>query len=392
MKKYIFIIFCCCLLAPFGAYADNSEMTSILEMDLQIGDTHQDHTPNAPHVQPGTSGSLLQIFFQPEDKKEDGFVIDNPKHLDNCSMEELIRLSKGVRNKYNKRVNYKIPFNNDRIKFLPGIPSNMHLLGEFDTRGKFDQNTTGLQAALMVEAKLKTNCRYGLFKIKYKSRPTKYGFGLGGGVAKYIGNEAAGSGGGVTGYTSTENFKIPVPVFQAYGGVKIPIEKKPEKQKLIDLTKMPTMEQIAKKKIRPICKSIFFAFNEDIPLPGQEAKFEKIGLWIKNNPDIILKSISRGYCDERGDEHYNSGLGLRRGKNTMYMSMAYAASLCGTEKEKIAFMKKISQKFRATSASNLDPDFKAENGLSKKKAHQLNRRVDLILNGQNLTAPIIGGK
>ena len=74
------------------------------------------------------------------------------------------------------------------------------------------------------------------------------------------------------------------------------------------------------------------------------------------------------------------------------MSMAYAASLCDTEKEKIAFLEKISREFRATSASNLDPDFKAENGLSKKKAHQLNRRVDLILNGQNLTAPIIGGK
>ena len=151
------------------------------------------------------------------------------------------------------------------------------------------------------------------------------------------------------------------------------------------------IKQAVKKKIGPICEPIYFAFDEDLPLPGQDKKIYKIALWVKNNSSSITELEFRGRCDKEPEkdyktsENYNAPLGFRRGKNSMYTIINCTVNLLDSEKEKEAFVKAATLKFRATSASNHNPDFKKENSLSEEQADQLNRRVDLILNGQNLT-------
>ncbi|MCK4539688.1 hypothetical protein KAU09_00865 [Candidatus Parcubacteria bacterium] len=381
MKKYIFIVgfFGFFLLAPFLAYADTME--SALNSQMNVGNFSYEEGADFPHSQPGPSGGFVTMFHPIGDGK-DKFYVYTTNSLDNLSLDEMLRISKDVKNKLtDKIINYRIPANNKPVKLLRKIPVNMHSLGKFAVRGKLDQDLDSLCAMVEAEGKINTFCKFGLFLVQFKNRPTATGISTGSGAAKDIGNEAAASVGALLGRSWAENYTINLVQFIPFGGVKIPVEQKPI-----------AVKQIVKKEFKSICEPIYFGFDEDMPLPRQDEKFRKIAFWLKDNSNNITELEIRGRCDKEPNkdysENYNSPLGFCRGKNVMYIIISYTASLFDSEKEKKAFVEAAALKFRATSASNHNPDFKAGNNLCEEQADQFNRRVELILNGQNLT-PIL---
>ena len=388
MKKYIFAVISFFLLMPFCAYAENFESTSAV--DIKQGDFSLNQSADFPHPQPGPSGGFVSMFHPIGDSKNK-FYVYTPNSLDNLSLEEMLRMSRGVKNKLTtKAINYRIPENSERVKLFHKIPANMHSLGKFAVRGKLDQDLDELCAMIEAEAKINTFCKFGVFMVQFKNRPTAKGISTGSGAAKDIGTEAAASVGALLGVSWAENYTIHLVQFIPFGGVKIPIEKPAEKKQISQkkVEQKPIVAQAVKKTFGPICKPIYFAFDEDIPLSGQYKKFQKIALWIKNNFNNIQELEFRGYCDTRASEDYNSQLGFHRGKNIMYLVINHTVNLLDSEEEKKAFIEATALKFRATSASDHSPSFKARGDLNEKQAHRLNRRVELILNGQNLT-PIL---
>ncbi len=109
--------------------------------------------------------------------------------------------------------------------------------------------------------------------------------------------------------------KVEVEVIKPTPGVEEKIKEEAItalKGKPIPLAKVPKRRDFREPAIqeRIIFADIHFDFDRSVIKPEARPILNKIGSWLKRNPDVHLKI--EGHCDERGTEEYNLALGERR--------------------------------------------------------------------------------
>ena len=72
----------------------------------------------------------------------------------------------------------------------------------------------------------------------------------------------------------------------------------------------PVEERIEKVDFNP--KKAYFDFDKSILKSAGKNALKASAEWLKKNPEAVVQI--EGYCDERGSEAYNLGLGERRAK------------------------------------------------------------------------------
>lgn len=382
MKKICIAAMMFFLLAPMIAWAQSESSATINHQQGNF--SYSEGGPSAP---PGTIGNFIYIPSHIPAPGEFMTYFNNALNWE--TKERLYHLSRNVKNKLDEKITIEtLPNAPDRVEMLTSIPDDKRLLGYYESKTKNDQNLLLLAAMLMAEAKILTNCSHVHIEVYTKLRPEAMGFAIGSSgvtqTTKSVGDDASMSVGALIGWARAENFLVSLVRVSAFGGEKnIPVTEEKTRSSAPATNAqpssypappaLPTELSVA----GPITEAVYFDFDIDVPQSGQDEKIEQIVRWMgtDNNFMKIDELIFRGYCDVRGKESYNSDLGLRRAKAVMYAVVARIYQAIKPE-EKAQFDQLWQKKFRATSASDLMPDFPDD---------QKNRRVELFLNAQRLT-------
>ncbi len=399
MKKIsVVLIFCAIFMVATAAMGQDSTSVSNVEVNLSGARVENNGGSSAPYTQPGPGGQIQGIY----DEFQDGapamvYLIDQRLNL--RTLDEYLRMAGDINHPMEKPVVVDFETeNNDPVKLLAAQPTGEKFLGQVSSKkAKYSEgNFLQICAQIIVEAKIRTGAKYGALKITFYKQPNTLGFALGSGSAKNIGNETGASVGALFGWAKAWNARYFEVCFMAFGGdgSLAQAEKPaaaPAQASTAPTQALPIPAQAGAPAPKPqapaptteysgvICEPIYFALDEDIPLPGQGDKIRKIAEWIAANHLIINALEWLGFCDERASEDYNSGLGFRRAKNLMLMVLAEIDKNVSA-KNKQNFWQ-VAARFRALSASNYMPTFSGDSEVT----HQKNRRVELILNGHNLT-------
>ena len=394
MKKIFFTIVLIFLIAWLAAPVSAEENSVDAKIDVNLGNFSYEESNGNPHAQPGPSGgALIQVYNIPEDGKHGWAYVLNPS-IDGLTLEEMARLGENISN-YRIKKDYvlgKLPdeYQEAPVRVLKATPVNLKLLAGFSIRSYKDESIKPLIGKLLLAAKLTTNARFAVVKIRFKKKPEVKGIALGNGLASNLNSEnSAASVGAILGWSTAENYTITLIQVEAYGGRK-------------DLPPLPTID--AGKTLKPITNAkdagkvknakkvksmyedftaqpIFFDFNADTPQAGQEEKIRAWAIWLAKNFDNLAEVEFRGHCDTRGKEDYNGGLGIRRSSNVMYPIIDLLVNIGKTPEQQKKIRAACKQKFRATSTGEHEPDFSGKS----EKIHQKNRRVDLVIVHKNLT-------
>lgn len=398
MKKISVFLICAIFMVAPAAMAETSTSVSNVDVNLSGARVENNGGSSAPYSQPGPSGQIQGIY----DEFQDGapamvYLIDQRLNL--RTLDEYLRMAGDINQPMEKPVVVDFETeNNDPVKLLAAQPTGEKFLGQISSKkAKFTEgNFLRICAQIIAEAKIQTGAKYGALKIIFYKEPNALGFALGSGSAKNIGNETGASVGALFGWAKAWNARYFEVCFMAFGGDGSTAQAEKSAPAQAQASAAPAQaiplpaqaDAPAPKPQAPaptagysgiICEPIYFPFDEDIPLPGQEGKLRKIAEWIIANQAIIKELEFRGLRDNRASLNYNSPLGFNSSKNLM-LTIISGIEKNVPENEKQIFWK-VATRFRATSASNYMPTFPGDS----EEAHQKNRRVELILNGHNLT-------
>jgi len=388
MKTWVMLIIALMLSSwPINmAQADDSSMNS--EANVTIRQGSFDYNESSPYAMPGVAGTFIQSYTEIRDDAK-GFTPIYLARFDQITEAELRGRVKGgiVENHY--AYPPVIEENGYPLTILKADPTDLRYVGYSYAVGKANEFEDSVVERALFSARVESRAHNFAIQIDYRKEPFMWGVSVGGGSAKELSEDSSGTVGSILGFSTAKNDKYVHVVVLAYGGKKtipVPEVKKVEPAKeRIEKTPAPQTEQNdTAENIVFDAPPIFFDFNIDHPRSGQEETFTEWAKFIGSKFGYLTKTGKTiqflGSADKVGPESYNSDLAMRRAKSVMYIVIEKL--IFGKTKEEqeniLAACRRI---FRATSASNFEPDFDRDD---------LNRRTDLLIVDKNLTKENIG--
>lgn len=405
MKKFLFtaIVWGITFFVFSPIHASAESITSTADNRVQIGDVVTNAGQSAPWVQPGPAGNNNPLNpLQNAGQQEKGPKTYHTLYISNLDGLPFDRIGSMARTISVDRVKYidePVMVDTDEESGIyfwkPGEKISGIYLNTVVIVGKKNENRESISARAAFEMYKKTKGNYchisTLVREKQDSTVNSYGAGL----TRILSDIMSLAGGFLKSDSELEAGEYLIYLAKMYyvdpDKIREIKSAKPETAEIktsapaqtLAQPKPSTSEPQTAKKVTFRIVPVMMDYDKDMPYDDQTPTIwnsAKVFFHLfKSGIEVIVK----GLCDTRGGETYNDGLGQRRADNVKAL---YEKSVLMQSPPELHA--EIKEYFRTKVIAKSAGEREAEFGPEK---HWQDRRVDIIVEGNNITLPNIGG-